>query len=211
MSLFSSLQSVGSAAGVPVPSLNSLTQQALTKVQTTLLNPNNPVGALAGKATQITQTLSNAKNQMTGIVDKVVKAPDIIAAAAAEAVGEKLKAAGITEGASGSEENASGANENSSGANENASGAALEGAPPTSADPNSYENTELQSGGSPYEVVHLTKKIRDPLFVFYMAGKPIYYTRNSKGRVKILPLYADVKASRQIKRKSKKKSRNSRR
>jgi hypothetical protein len=209
MSLFSSLSSVGSAAGVPIPSLNSLTQQALSKVQTTLLNPNNPVGALAGKATQITQTLSNAKNQMTGIVDKVAKAPDIIAAAAADAVGEKLKAAGISAKASGSEE-ASGADE-ASGANENASGAAVEGAPPTSADPNSVENTELQSGGSPYEVVHLTKKIRDPLFVFYMAGKPIYYTRNSKGRVKILPLYADVKASRQIKRKSKKKSRKSRR
>ena len=210
MTLFSSLSSVGSAAGVPIPSLNSLTQQALSRVQTTLLNPNNPVGALAGKATQITQTLSNAKNQMTGIVDKVAKAPDIIAAAAADAVGEKLKAAGISAKASGADE-ASGANENASGANENASGAAVEGAPPTSADPNSYENTELQSGGSPYEVVHLTKKIRDPLFVFYMAGKPIYYTRNSKGRVKILPLYADVKASRQIKRKSKKKSRKSRR
>jgi hypothetical protein len=64
---------------------------------------------------------------------------------------------------------------------------------------NNYENTgeeeeyaNNQEGGR-YETIHLKKPLKDPLHVFYLDGKPIYYTDNGKGRVKILPIHMNMK------------------
>jgi hypothetical protein len=67
-------------------------------------------------------------------------------------------------------ENAGNENENENAGNEN--------------DPNAI------SGGG-YQTVYLTKPVKN-LHVFYLDGKPIYFTDNGKGRVKIIPMHTDM-------------------
>jgi hypothetical protein len=85
---------------------------------------------------------------------------------------------------------------------------------PSTNDPGSIPNNGVTSGGG-YETVYLTKPLKDPLHVFYLYGKPIYFTDNGKGRVKIVPIHVDMqmaktssrhKYSKKIKRVRKHKS-----
>jgi hypothetical protein len=191
----SSLGKVGSAAaGAAGIDTAAIQKSVLASVQKTVLSPDNPLGAAVEKATKLTGKVAN-------VVEAVKSAPDTIAQAAATAVEskivEKLGDAGLenptAQGASGSLENL--------------------GTPSTN-DPGSIANNGVTSGGG-YETVYLTKPLKDPLHVFYLYGKPIYFTDNGKGRVKIVPIHVDMqmaktssrhKYSKKIKRVRKHKS-----
>lgn len=190
-SILSSLGSVGSAAaGAAGIDPAAIQKSVLASVQKTVLDPKNPLGAAVQQATSLQGKISN-------VVEAVKDAPDTIAQAAATAVEskivEKLGPGGTAQGASGSLENL--------------------GTPSTN-DPGSISNNDVTSGGG-YETVYLTKPLKDPLHVFYLYGKPIYFTDNGKGRVKIVPIHADMqmaktssrhKYSKKIKRVRKHKS-----
>jgi hypothetical protein len=53
-------------------------------------------------------------------------------------------------------------------------------------------NAEQEGGGPRYEIVELTVPINDPLYVYYMEGKPIYFTQNAYGQILVLPMAADL-------------------
>ena len=193
MSLFGSLAKVGSAAaGAAGVDPAAMQQSIIASVQKTVLDPKNPLGAAVQQATSLQSKISN-------VVEKVKDAPDTIAQAAASAVDSKIK---TLEAAVGAAPTTTGA-----------AGTETFGTPPTN-DPGSVSNNGVTSGGG-YETVYLTKPLKDPLHVFYLYGKPIYFTDNGKGRVKIVPIHADMqmaktssrhKYSKKIKRVRKHKS-----
>jgi hypothetical protein len=188
---FSTVGKVGSAAaGAAGIDTAAIQKSVLASVQKTVLDPKNPLGAAVEKATSLTGKVAN-------VVEAVKAAPDTIAQAAATAVEskivEKLGPGGTAQGASGSLENLG---------------------TPSINDPNSVQENAVTSGGG-YETVYMTKPLKDPLHVFYLYGKPIYFTDNGKGRVKIVPIHVDMqmaktssrhKYSKKIKRVRKHKS-----
>jgi hypothetical protein len=146
-------------------------------IQQTLLAPGNPLGDAVAKATSIT-------GQLTNVVDKVQKAPETIATAAAEAVDAKIANAGLGTGSPAANTEETGENEYEEEPEEEEE------------EEEEYENEEEPEEnmeGGPYETVYLTKPVKDPLHVFYLNGRPIYFTDNGKGRVKILPLHSGMK------------------
>jgi hypothetical protein len=189
--LLSTFGKVGSAAaGAAGIDTAAIQKSVLASVQKTVLDPKNPLGAAVEKATTLTGKVAN-------VVEAVKAAPDTIAQAAATAVEskivEKLGPGGTAQGASGSLENLG---------------------TPSINDPNSVQENAVTSGGG-YETVYMTKPLKDPLHVFYLYGKPIYFTDNGKGRVKIVPIHVDMqmaktssrhKYSKKIKRVRKHKS-----
>jgi len=160
-------------AGATGFNLGAATKSVLSSVSKTVLDPANPLGAAVAQA-------STLKTGLTDAVDAVKKAPDAIAKAAAEVVDEKiatkLEDAGLAAPPPTIPE---------------ATGAGETPGTPTTNDPGSTTNNAVTSGGG-YETVYLTKPVKDPLHVFYLNGRAIYFTDNGKGRVKIIPLHSDM-------------------
>jgi hypothetical protein len=176
MSLFGKLASVGSAAaGAAGVDPAAIQQSVLASLQKTVLDPKNPLGAAVQQATSLQGKISN-------VVEAVKDAPDTIAQAAATAVDSKIKNLEAAVGPLPNTENPT---------TTGAAGTENFGAPPSGNDPGSISNNGVTSGGG-YETVYLTKPLKDPLHVFYLYGKPIYFTDNGKGRVKIVPIHVDM-------------------
>jgi hypothetical protein len=88
--------------------------------------------------------------------------------------------------------------------------AGASGDPPTSTN-EGVEEDEQQSGGSrQYEIVHLTRRVKHPLYVTRLYGAPIYYTQDSKNNVKILPIFGGLISARHKSTKKAKKAKSSR-
>ena len=183
LSLSSLAGSVGKSLGKSVTnsvgtSLGSITPASIAKTVTnTLMAPGSDLAAAVQAATSLPGKLST-------VVNEVGKAPTVIAQAAANAVTQKIDdkfaAAGITTTGAAGTENLGTPTQNDPGSIENfgATGA------------NTVDPQPSTGGG--YETVHLTKPPKDPLHVFYLDGRPIYFTDNGKGRVKILPIHTDI-------------------
>jgi len=186
--LYGTVAGAAGAAGAGLGDLDptKLASTVLSRVQDEILKPTNPLGKAVAEA-------STLKGKVEGVVTAVKEAPEAIAKEAAKAVDkeivEKIKNVNAkintrlanivpppaTEPPPGPElPGESGAMENN-------------GTPPTN-DPGST----AVSGGGGYETVFLTKPVKDPLHVFYLDGRPIYFTDNGNGRVKIIPLHSDM-------------------
>jgi hypothetical protein len=171
--------SVGKSLTQSVTSgIGSITPASIAKTVTnTLMAPGGDLAAAVKAATSLPGKLQT-------VVKDVAQAPTVIAQAAANAVtqkiDDKLAAAGITTTGAEGTENLGTPTQNDPGSISNfgATGA-------------NNEDAVVTTGGG-YETVHLTKPPKDPLHVFYLDGRPIYFTDNGKGRVKILPMHTDI-------------------
>ena len=174
--LFNSVKgAVGSAAGsagVSIPSVSELAQ----KVTDAVMKPGSPLAQAASVATSL-------PGKLTEVIDSVEEAPTVIAQAAAdkatEAIDARLAEVDLTPPPP--------APSNTSGTQYTDSYGE-----PSENDPGSEYYNNASSGGGGYETVHLSKPPKDPLHVFYLDGRPIYFTDNGKGRVKILPMHVDM-------------------
>ena len=166
--LFNAAKGAMGAAGIPVPSASELAQ----KVTNLVMAPGSPLSQAAAVATSL-------PGKLTDVIDTVEEAPTVIARAAAdkatEAIDARLAEVDLTPPA-----NTSGRHATDSYGE------------PSETDPGSEYYNNASSGGGGYETVHLSKPPKDPLHVFYLDGKPIYFTDNGKGRVKILPMHVDM-------------------
>jgi hypothetical protein len=157
------------SAGVKVPSVSELAQ----KVTNAVMSPGSPLAQAASVATSL-------PGKLTEVIDTVQDAPDTIAQAAADKATEAIDARLAEVGT------------------QPIPTAAPTPAPtdgygaPSETDPGSEYHNNASSGGGGYETVHLSKPPKDPLHVFYLDGRPIYFTDNGKGRVKILPMHVGM-------------------
>jgi hypothetical protein len=146
---------VGSIPGMP--DIAGAVQSAIMK--------NPTVAQVAKTATSIKDLTTTIPKVKDNIIDQVKTTVD---STVKSTVAKSLSAAGITPGYGA----AAAAPTSGYGATTSSYGEA-----PT--------ETEAQSGGAKYEMVELSEKVEDPLYVYYDNGKPIYFTHNSRDEVKI--------------------------
>lgn len=186
MSLLGTLTSLGSTAGLPtIPGINmgALTTSLTQAVQAKIAGPGTPIGGLLAKADNIKTQVETAKTKITDVATKIQNAPKLITNTVVAGVGAKLKNAGISTPTG---QTATG---------QTSTGPEQLGTPPTDSDPGTdITNTPTSGGGlnHSYETVHLTRKIKHPLYVFYLDGRPIYFTQSSNDEVELIPLYSDI-------------------
>jgi outer membrane murein-binding lipoprotein Lpp len=142
----------------------------------TIKKLTNAAGKIGEVGTKIQDLTGNVKE----LPNKVA---EVAGAAATAKVNEALAAQGMEPAAPSS--NSSGAEEGEINAEEGENNAEEE------------NNAEQEGGGPRYEIVELTTPIKDPLFVYYMNGKAIYFTQNARGHVVILPMLSDLESIRE--------------
>jgi hypothetical protein len=173
------LSGLKSAVGSdPGGSMNPL--MASVMENPTIKKLTNAAGKIGEVGTKIQDLTGNVKE----LPNKVA---EVAGAAATAKVNEALAAQGMEPAAPSS--NASGAEEGENNAEE--------GEYNTEEGENNAEeenNAEQEGGGPRYEIVELTTPIKDPLFVYYMNGKAIYFTQNARGHVVILPMLSDLES-----------------
>ena len=157
------INSIKGAVGSKMPTSVS---DFAKKVTETIMAPGSPLADAAGIATSL-------PGKLTDVIDSIEEAPDAIAQAAADKATEAIDAKLAEVGTSGR-------------------GSTDGYGAPSETDPGSEYSNNASSGGGGYETVHLSKPPKDPLHVFYLDGRPIYFTDNGKGRVKILPMHVDM-------------------
>jgi hypothetical protein len=188
------LSSIGSAAGSAgiswknlIPTgfpastndLKSLIKNTVTTIPAiqTVSGAVSTISDVATSITSVSDTITNLPNVVNESVKGVVEAT--LAKAGIPAIGSSGASGsgtGSANGASGSE--ASGSEASGSNNAEQEGGAS--GSGPNDSMPVNTVDIE-QFGGNRYELVTLSRPISDPLFVYYKSGKPVYFTRGSKG------------------------------
>jgi len=159
------LSGLKAAAGAdPGGAMNPL--MASVMENPTIKKLTNAAGKIGEVGTKIQDLTGNVKE----LPNKVA---EVAGAAATAKVNEALAAKGMepvapSTSASGAEEGANNAEEEN--------------------------NSEQEGGGPRYEIVELTTPIKDPLFVYYMNGKGIYFTQNARGHITILPMLSDLES-----------------
>ena len=84
--------------------------------------------------------------------------------------------------------------------------AGASGDPPTSTNEGVEEEAQQSGGSHQYEIVHLARPIKNRLYVTRLYGDPIYYTQDSKNKVKILPIFGGLQRTRAARHKYTKKA-----
>ena len=159
------LGNIGRAtAGAAVPGVQAAVMDALKQT------PGfNTVAKLPAMLTNAKGKMENLKTTVTTLPDQAVAA---VKTAAKEQVEQSLAAQGLevkNAGTEGNNESEEETNESEEGNNESA------------------EENENQEGGGPrYEIVQLTMPVKDPLYVYYIKKKPVYFTQNKYGKLTIL-------------------------
>jgi hypothetical protein len=142
--------------------------------------------AITAKLTDPSTKIGATLGKVTQVAQQIKNAPSTITDAVVKGVQQQQ--AGVPAAATSSD----------------AAGAS--GDPPTSTN-EGVEEDEQQSGGSrQYEIVHLTRRVKHPLYVTRLYGAPIYYTQDSKNNVKILPIFGGLPRTRAARHKSTKKA-----
>jgi len=173
-------------------------------VAKTVMKDGSPLAVAVEAAKSLPQKIVQATDNLIDAKDAIPQlAADRSAEAARAAVDSQLAAAGITPGegtpASNQPTNNTASNDstNNTASNDSTNNTASNEnmGEPSQNDPNSTNSggntTGAQEGGR-YETLHLMKPPKDPLHVFYLDGRPIYFTDNGKGRVKILPMHTNM-------------------
>ena len=183
------LKSAVTVSETLVPAVQKLTdpKEGLSSLKTTLVD-SVKLAAADASATAVKNALDKAgvaaTNTAESLQNSISKAAENAQEKAEGLANETASENNSENSGNGNEngnenENAGNENENAGNENENAG--------------NEGGNNANAGGGHKYEVVTLSSPIYEPLFVCYESGKPVYFTKNSKG-ITILKLHDNIEA-----------------
>ena len=170
------LKSAVTVSETLVPAVQKLTdpKEGLSSLKTTLVD-SVKLAAADASATAVKNALDKAGVAATNTAESLQNS----ISKAAENAQEKAEGLANETASENNSKNSGNENENAGNENENSG--------------NEGGNNANAGGGHKYEVVTLSSPIYEPLFVCYESGKPVYFTKNSKG-ITILKLHDNIEA-----------------